>query len=298
MKQDEALQALRQDLGPLYGAEESRIMAAMVMEHVTGLEPNRQPAHGERLLTEAEESLLQSCRLRLLRHEPVQYVIHRAWFYDMPLFVDTGVLIPRPETEELVQWVVEDVKARGLDVFHRGHTQSDKTDTLKILDVGTGSGCIALSLKKQMPAAEVWGCDVSEAALNIARRNGSELDIRVDFQGIDFLDAAQHPLLPTVDIIVSNPPYIPRAEAQTMAPHVVQFEPHEALFVPDENALVFYAALASFGARRLSEGGRIYAEIHESLGAPVQALFHEAGYTAVELRRDMQGKERMIRVQR
>jgi release factor glutamine methyltransferase len=147
-----------------------------------------------------------------------------------------------------------------------------------------------------MPKAEVWGCDVSEEALNVARRNGSSLDIRVDFQGIDFLDVSQQKQLPTVDIIVSNPPYIPLCNKEQMHSNVVEYEPHTALFVPDNDPLVFYRALAQFGKHRLHENGSLYIEIHEDLGKDVINLFKQEGYTKVELRKDMQGKERMIKI--
>jgi release factor glutamine methyltransferase len=224
--------------------------------------------------------------------------MNKTWFYGMELYVDKNVLIPRPETEELVQWIVDDVKASGKNVFVRKSMEADETKQLKILDVGTGSGCIALALKKIMPKAEVWGCDLSEEALNVARRNGSSLDIRVDFQGVNFLDEAQQKLLPTVDIIVSNPPYVPLKDKDQMHANVVDHEPHTALFVPDDDALIFYKALAQFGKKRLYENGSIYMEIHEGLGQDVVNLFKESGYSNVELKKDMQGKDRMIRVKK
>ncbi|MBD0279612.1 MAG: peptide chain release factor N(5)-glutamine methyltransferase, partial [Flavisolibacter sp.] len=233
---------------------------------------------------------------RLQQHEPIQYILNEAHFYGMKLFVNNSVLIPRPETEELIEWIIEEVRAAGKDVFHRGVTEADETKKLKILDVGTGSGCIALALKKAMPKAEVWGCDVSEEALNIARRNGSALNIRVDFQGMNFLNVAERKLLPTVDIVVSNPPYVPQKDKATMQPNVVQHEPHVALFVPDDDALVFYKALAQFGKERLYENGYIYCEIHEDLGKEVIDLFKREGYKNAELRKDRQGKDRMVRV--
>jgi release factor glutamine methyltransferase len=205
-------------------------------------------------------------------------------------------LIPRPETEELVDWIIKDVNASGKDVFKKAPTDADVTKQLKILDIGTGSGCIALALKNTMPKAEVWGCDVSEEALNVARRNGSDLNIRVDFQGIDFLDDAQQKFLPTVDIIVSNPPYIPLTEKGEMNPNVVNHEPHTALFVPDNDASLFYKAIAHFAKKRLYENGSIYLEIHENLGGEIVTLFEQEGYTTIALRKDMQGKNRMIKV--
>jgi release factor glutamine methyltransferase len=149
-----------------------------------------------------------------------------------------------------------------------------------------------------MPKAEVWGCDASEGALNIARRNGSELDIRVDFTGLNFLDEAQRKQLPTVDIIVSNPPYIPLKDKKTMAINVVAHEPHTALFVPDDEPLIFYKALADFGKHRLHSGGHMYMEIHEDYGLFVTQLFKKEGYTNIDLKQDMQGKDRMVKVQK
>ena len=146
-----------------------------------------------------------------------------------------------------------------------------------------------------MPKAEVWGCDVSEKALNVARRNGADLNIRVDFQGIDFLDEAQQKFLPSVDIIVSNPPYIPIKEKDNMQPNVVNHEPHTALFVPNNDALLFYKAIAHFSKKRLHKGGKIYLEIHENLGSDVVNVFKQEGFTSVELKKDMQGKDRMVR---
>ncbi|RYZ18488.1 MAG: peptide chain release factor N(5)-glutamine methyltransferase, partial [Chitinophagaceae bacterium] len=233
---------------------------------------------------------------RLLTHEPVHYVLNKAWFYGMELYVDKAVLIPRPETEELVHWIINDVKASGIAVFDQNTLKSDATTKLKILDIGTGSGCIALALKKEIPKAEVWGCDVSEEALNVARRNGSTLDIRVDFQGINFLDEVQQKSLPTVNIIVSNPPYIPLKDLATMQPNVVDFEPHTALFVPDNDALIFYKAIAAFAKKRLYTNGTIYLETHEDLGAAVVELFRGEGFASVEIKKDMQGKERMVKV--
>jgi release factor glutamine methyltransferase len=232
---------------------------------------------------------------RLLHHEPIQYIMQKAWFYGMELYVDKNVLIPRPETEELVDWIVKDVKASGKAVFDQSPTTADATTMLKILDIGTGSGCIALALKKTMSKAEVWGCDISDEALNVARRNGSNLDIRVDFQGINFLDEAQQKALPTVDIIVSNPPYIPLSEKAGMNLNVANHEPGIALFVPDNDPLVFYRAIAHFGRKRLYERGSIYMEIHENLAEIVERLFTTEGYQLVELRKDMQGKDRMVK---
>ena len=298
MKHAEAEQWLKEQLAGIYEGSEAANIADLVMEHVTGLNKSKRSFKKEEPLTEQQLQELKQYNQRLSLHEPVQYVLGEAHFYKMKLFVDNNVLIPRPETEELVEWIVNDVKKSGLNVFERKGAESDETKKLKILDVGTGSGCIALALKKEMPKAEVWGCDVSDAALNVARRNGSELDIRVDFQGIDFLDSAQQRSLPTVDILVSNPPYIPLKDKETMDKNVVEHEPHTALFVEDNDPLIFYKSLANFGNTRLYEEGCIYMEIHENLAQDVIKLFKTEGYNKIELKKDMQGKDRMIKVVR
>lgn len=297
MNLKEAEKHIRQQLQTIYGESESANVAFLVLEDCTGLAKTGILLNGERELSAAEEERFQSHTTRLLQHEPIQYLMQKTWFYGLELYVDKSVLIPRPETEELVDWIVKDVKAAGKDAFQKTATEADLTTQLKILDIGTGSGCIALALKKTMPKAEVWGCDVSEEALNVARRNGSALDIRVDFQGIDFLDEAQQKHLPTVDIIVSNPPYIPFSEKESMNANVVEHEPHTALFVPSEDALLFYKAIAHFAGKRLYPYGSIYLEIHENLGKAVIALFEGEGYS-VELKKDMQGKDRMVKAVR
>jgi release factor glutamine methyltransferase len=296
MKIGEANQHLRQALKTIYDESESSNIAQLVLEDCTGFAKNRLILQKDDALSPAQEKKLQDQLQRLLTHEPIHYVLNKAWFYGMELYVDKAVLIPRPETEELVDWIVNDVKDAGADVFERRPAEADLTSQLKILDIGTGSGCIAMALKKAMPKAEVWGCDVSEEALNVARRNGSTLDIRVDFQGINFLDETQQRLLPTVDIIVSNPPYIPLSDKETMQPNVLNFEPHTALFVPNEDALLFYKAIASFAKKRLYKKGFIYLEIHEALATDVVNLFRKNGFQQIEVKKDMQGKERMVKV--
>jgi release factor glutamine methyltransferase len=295
MKLFEAERFVKDRLKEIYGEQEAANMAALLMEHVTGLSKTERVSKKQEELSSSQSNQLRQNLQRLQLHEPVQYVMNKAWFYGMELYVDKNVLIPRPETEELVKWIIDDVKASGKEVFVRGAMEADETTQLKILDVGTGSGCIALALKKKMPKAEVWGCDISEEALNVARRNGSFLNIRVDFQGVNFLEEEQQKSLPTVDIIVSNPPYIPLNEKGQMHANVVDYEPHAALFLPDNDPLIFYKALADFGKKRLYANGSIYMEIHEEIGNEVLRLFKKNGYDRVESRKDMQGKERMVK---
>jgi len=296
MKLFEAEQYVKEQLKGIYQEQEAINITDLAIEHVTGLLKTQRVSKKQTELSESQFSQLQKDLQRLKSNEPIQYVMNKTWFYGMELYVDKNVLIPRPETEEMVEWIINDMKASGKDVFIRRSMEADETTQLKILDVGTGSGCIALALKKAMPKAEVWGCDVSEEALNVARRNGSTLNIRVDFQGLNFLDEAQQKHLPTVDIIVSNPPYVPLKDKEQMQPNVVAHEPHTALFVPDNDPLVFYRALAEFGKKRLYESGTIYMEIHEGLANEVVTLFNKQGYSNIELKKDMQGKDRMVKV--
>jgi release factor glutamine methyltransferase len=298
MKLFEAEQYLKEELKAIYDEQEAASIASLAAEHITGFSKTKRVSRKQDQLSALQSEQLQSHLQRLKTGEPIQYITNKSWFCGMELYVDKNVLIPRPETEELVQWIIDDVKASGKDVFVRKAMEADETTQLKVLDVGTGSGCIALALKKIMVKAEVWGCDVSEEALNVARRNGSTLNIRVDFQGLNFLDEAQQKLLPTVDIIASNPPYVPLKDKEEMDTNVVDHEPHTALFVSNNDPLIFYKALAGFGKKRLYENGSIYMEIHEDLGQDVVALFKQNGYSNVELKKDMQKKDRMVRVRK
>ncbi len=295
MKIGEAERWLTNELTPFYAIDEASAISSLVLASITHSTRSERALKKEEVLVVKDLHRLTEVHHRLMQHEPVQYILGETHFHGLKLYLDKNVLIPRPETEELVEWIVADVKRNGLPVFDKKSNEADETSKLKILDVGTGSGCIALALKNQMPKAEVWGCDVSDEALNIARRNGSELNIRVDFQGVDFLDFAQQRTLPTVDIVVSNPPYIPGRDKNSMQLHVLNFEPHKALFVPNEDELIFYKALANFGKERLYDNGCIYAEVHENFCQSVVALFENEAYRNVEIKKDMQGKERMVK---
>jgi release factor glutamine methyltransferase len=276
----EAYQNLLQNLVTTYPVNEAAIMSDWVLEHSTGIRKTDPFSQKEKLLGEAELLQLQDALKRLLEYEPVQYVLNEAWFCGLKLYVDHRVLIPRPETEELIEWVISDCKF--------------PIDKLSILDIGTGSGCIALALKKRLSRAEVTGCDVSEEALSVAKKNGETLGIEVNFMQVNFLDPAQGKSFPGFDIIISNPPYIAQSESASMHANVLEHEPSLALFVPDEDALVFYRSIAQFGLAHLNPGGKIYVEINEQLGADTKSLFGSLGYSA-EIKKDMQGKDRMVK---
>ncbi len=286
----------RRQLTSIYAPGEAASITDLLLESITALSKIDRIASKDRALNSLQQNQFTLYLDRLLQHEPIQYVLQKAWFYGMELFIDSNVLIPRPETEQLVQWVIEWITTVGENHFAIENHPGFPTNKLKILDMGTGSGCIALALKNQIPNAEIWACDNSEEALNVARRNGAQLDIRVDFQGLNFLDFPQQKQLPTVHIAVSNPPYIPMQNKGEMERNVVAFEPHAALFVQDSDPLVFYRSLAHFGKHKLYKGGKIFMEMHEGMGQALSELFVEQGYHSIEIRSDFQGKDRMISV--
>lgn len=266
-------------LRTVYSDGEASQVTDWVMEHLTGSKKAERMLYKNAAITEKEEILLHQYIKRLLAHEPVQYVLNESWFCGLKFFVDKNVLIPRPETEELVEWIISNCKF--------------PVDELKILDIGTGSGCIPIALKRRIRKADVWGCDVSEAALSVAKKNAATLGVEVIFLSLDFLDNNTWSQLPVFDIIVSNPPYVPVKDKETMQPNVLEYEPHTALFVPDNDALLFYKAIEEFGKDHLSKKGTIYLEIHEELGEATSKLFQAAGYKT-ELKKDMQQKDRLL----
>jgi release factor glutamine methyltransferase len=283
----EAQQQLLFQLYHIYSNEEAKNIAGMVMEHITGWQRfDRVMNKSLKLLPDAIEKLEQYTR-DLLLHKPVQYVLHEAWFAGMKLYVDENVLIPRPETEELVDWMIKDIQELNLQ----------KTE-LTILDVGTGSGCIPLALKKNLPASHVHAIDINEGALEIARKNSDQLQLAIHLSRTDIFSEEQTALLPIFDFIASNPPYIPIADKESIHPNVLQYEPWLALFVQNDDPLSFYAAISSFGHTHLSPNGFIYVEIHEDSAQKVIELFRNDRYENIELRKDMQGKDRMLRVKK
>jgi release factor glutamine methyltransferase len=218
----------------------------------------------------------------LKRGRPIQYVIGKTWFYGMEFMVTNDVLIPRPETEELVRLVIDEAKKHN--------------ESFSILDIGTGSGCIAVALKKNLPRCHVYALDISEEALNVAKQNAEKNNCEIHFIHGDILDKMSWQKLHACTVIVSNPPYVKKSEINLMHKNVVEYEPHAALFVNDENALVFYKAIAEVGKEKLKSEGAIYVEINESLGLETAILFQKEGYKDVQLIQDMQKKDRMIRI--
>ncbi len=271
-----------QTISPLYEEREAASVAHMVMEHITGLSKLDRIIHKTRALTPAQQLQLEQALEALQQHQPIQYILGKAWFYNMELLVNEQVLIPRPETEELVAWIVADIQTAHQPNPH-------------LLDIGTGSGCIPLALKKELPAATVWGIDVSPGAIAVADSNAAQQKLAVQFTVMDVLDTQVVQTLPTFTTIVSNPPYIKQSESAAMQQQVVAFEPALALFVPDEDPLRFYRHISQLSKTKLTPGGTLYFEINEALGKEVVALMEQEGFTAVTLKQDLFGKDRMVK---
>ena len=219
---------------------------------------------------------LKDALARLVRREPLQYVIGYAPFCGLTFKVDGRVLIPRPETAELVEWVARECGAQG-----------------SLLDIGTGSGCIAVTLARKLPGWNVRGWDISDCALELAVENSRLNGADVDFGKVDILDVPEQAY--RFDVIVSNPPYVLEQEAAQMDRNVLDYEPHSALFVPDSDPLLYYRAIAGFGIRALSKGGRLYLEINPLEAHAMKQMLLNAGYHDIELRNDIFGKQRMIK---
>lgn len=275
----EARLQLTAALYDVYEHREAELIAGMVLEKITGWQKPDRVANKHVPLNLQQQILLQQFTKQLLQHRPVQYVLNEAWFYQWPFYVNEHVLIPRPETAELVEWIYKDHKNRAITV----------------LDVGTGSGCIPVSLKKLLPAAAITAIDVSEDALTVARKNAAQLDAAVTFVQIDFLNEPAWKQLPGFDIVVSNPPYIPLADKSSMNENVLAHEPHLALFVYNDDALLFYRRIAHFCKTHLNKNGVLYTEIHEQYASAVVQVFKESGFKEVIVKEDLQGKPRMVK---
>ncbi|GAB2779989.1 peptide chain release factor N(5)-glutamine methyltransferase [Rhabdobacter roseus] len=274
----------------VYPPKETQAIAFMLLEHYLRLR-NVDVLVDRPLPDSLVQPDWESIIARLNHNEPIQHIIGSTEFCGLTFRVSSSVLIPRPETEELVRLVTRDY--------------AEPEDKPTILDIGTGSGCIAIVLARFLPHASVHAWDVSEEALAVARENARQLLADVHFAKQDMLSIAfPMPSTPdettpeAFDCLVSNPPYVTYAEADHMRPNVLRFEPHEALFVEDNDPLLFYKAIADFGKYHLKAGGRCYVEINEHFGAETQNVFQERGYGPVELLRDIHGKDRFIRAVR
>lgn len=267
----------QQQLTPLYDEREARAITRLVLEKVLELNATKLSFERFRILTAPQQDTLLQLLERLKTNEPPQYVLGEADFCGLEFKVNEQVLIPRPETEELVHWILAEAGATNLP--------------LRILDIGTGSGCIPVSLSAKLPHAVVEGVDVSEGALEVAKANNELNKAAVNFYKLNILE--QQPV-GTYNIIVSNPPYIPEQERNSLENNVVQFEPHLALFSYDEDGLTFYKRIAEVAFGSLTKGGKLFFEIHKDKAEPVKQLMQQAGFTNVEIHKDLSGHDRMV----
>ena len=283
-------------LKTIYDERESANIADWVFENIANNKRLDRVTDKQKQFNTATADQLNTVLQRLLAHEPVQYILGEAWFYKMKFFVNKHVLIPRPETEELVEWVVEEIRNKKLEKRNKEVSQLI-TNYPAILDVGTGSGCIAVALKKELQNAEFFAVDVSEDALQVAKKNAHNQNLKIDFIQLDFLNEDGWSSLPTFDVIVSNPPYIPENEKKKLAKNVVDNEPHLALFVPNDDPFIFYRKIASFAEMDLKENGKFFVEVHEDYAAEVQQIFEKKKFIT-EIKKDIYGRERMIKAYR
>lgn len=271
------LKQIKSELQDIYTDTEIQRISFLLIEKLTGWGRSAVILNKNTNFSVQERELLYSFIKKLKNYEPLQYVTGFEWFYGLKFEVSPVVLIPRPETEELVDWVAND---------------NDKNAALKILDIGTGSGCIAISLKSVFANAEIDAWDVSEAALEQATKNALQNNCNVHFDLQNILQPVQTDI--KWDIIVSNPPYIPLSDKEGMNQNVLEYEPHLALFVENERPLIFYERIADFALLHLRPGGKLYFEIHKDMGAACVRMLKDAGFADIELRQDMSGHNRMI----
>lgn len=267
---------ISQKLKPLFAPDEARQLTLLMLAHLLEVSTSQLILEPHHTLSRAQQKQAWEWTEKLLQHEPIQYLLGQTYFYGLPFSVSPAVLIPRPETEELVHWILN----------------NNPPATGRLLDLGTGSGCIAVALAAQLPKATIEAVDLSGDALQMATHNATRNQVQVGFVQGNLL-SDEWPLTGPFDVIVSNPPYVRMQEKQAMKPNVLQYEPHLALFVPDDDALLFYRHIAQKALVLLAPGGKLYFEINEYLGNQMTSLLHGMGYQTL-LRQDLQGKDRMI----
>ena len=267
-----------QRVGEVYDARESRNIVNELFRHYLNLSSADLIVKANDAISESQMLLVYKAVKRIANKEPLQYVLGKAYFFGMDLHVSPAVLIPRPETEELVRWILEQIKPNN----HSVHS---------VLDIGTGSGAIALALKKAQSNWNVCGVDVSKDALQVSQRNSTEFQMEVEWKEVDIL--SQNFPEGNWNTIVSNPPYIPVSEGSEMRPSVVQHEPHLALFVPENDPLLFYRRILEL-SNNCKTVQQVFFEIHENYATETLALGESLGWKG-ELKKDLQGKSRMLR---
>jgi release factor glutamine methyltransferase len=277
-----------EQLSTIYDANEVNSLFMMVLENVVNISSAKIKAFPETEISTPDSERITNILTRLATGEPIQYILGYTEFYGLTFKVNPSVLIPRPETEELVDWVI---KSWQLAV-------SSWQPPFHILDIGTGTGCIPISLKKNLRDVEVSAIDISPEALQTAKENADLNKVEVSFIENDILNPTNHSLLTThYSLIISNPPYVTLEDKKLMHTNVTDFEPHTALFVPEDDPLIFYKAIADFASTHLVKGGLLFFEINEGYGKQIVELLNSKQFTNIKLRKDMSGKERMIKAQ-
>ena len=271
---------IKDSLKDFYSGEEVKSFIRIIMKHVCSLEPHQLLIDKDRKLPETQRLQIETIVAQLQIYEPIQYILGMTTFYGRNYNVTPATLIPRPETEELVEYICCNEKESGLHV----------------LDIGTGSGCIAISLAALLCDAKLFAMDISKEALDVAKDNAFNNGVQVTFIEMDIL--SQPDFATPLDIIVSNPPYVLNDEKRGMERNVLDYEPHTALFVPDNDPLLFYREIAIFGQKHLTSNGRLYFEINAALGQATVDLLKEYNYRNVVLKQDIFGKDRMIKAEK
>lgn len=275
-----------QALDELYGVQETEAITLMVLSEISDLSRAKIKAFPEDNAPPEALEKLGGILDEMRTGKPVQYILGSTEFYRQTFLVNPAVLIPRPETEELVEWALATVSSGQWAVGSNG-------EPLRMLDIGTGSGCIAISLKKNLSHAEVTAVDISAEALQTAKQNAVINEVQVNFIQDDILNSEiEHP---NFEIIISNPPYVTLKDKTLMHANVTDFEPHTALFVPEDRPLLFYDAIAGFAVQNLVPGGLLFFEINEAFGKETVELLVDKGFTNIELRKDLSGRDRMIK---
>lgn len=269
---------IEQELNSLYPKTEVRAFTRLIIEHICKLDYTQQILLQDKHLSEPQRKEIARIVERLQSFEPLQYILGETEFCGLKIKLTPDVLIPRPETEELVQWISENRMPASPE----------------ILDIGTGSGCIALTMKKLFPAAVVHAAEVSEAALEVARENSLINNLGVDFIHADILKW-ETLMWKKYDLVVSNPPYVRESEKLLMQPNVLKYEPATALFVSDDDPLIFYRHISDFAYKHLHSGGWLFFEINEQMSDEIAFLLEKKGFNAIETRKDLFGKYRMLR---
>ncbi len=273
-----AIRFINDELAGLYPAREIRGFTELIFEHLLNYSKTDLLIRNDTKLSNSAFLQIEKIVGQLLKHKPIQYILGEAWFYGLKLEVSPDVLIPRQETEELVKWIIDDTGS----------------GPVKVLDIGTGSGCIAIGLSLNLPFPEVTAIDISDGALDVAAKNAERLGADIGFIKEDIfapaiVNSAKY------DIIVSNPPYVTESEKMLIDSNVLHYEPVEALFVPDNRPLVYYEAILALAAKCLTSEGRLYLEINEGKFNEIAELLRRYMFGKIEIRKDLNGKYRMVR---